>query len=203
MLPLRGKRRKMELINRLVLALKKVIFGRQQEWLTTTDKGAAVSITRGRTIAEDITSLQPNEVHAVIIRKDGTVENLGVSTNLRTTAGLNWQAAVMGNATQPASARNIGLSTDATAPAAGDTTLTGEITTGGLGRVAGTFAHTAGATSYTVQASWTASAAHTNVQKAGLFNALSGGTMAFETMLNAAATLASGDQLQVTWTVNI
>lgn len=193
----------MELIKRLVLALKKVILGRQQEWLTTTDMGAAVSITRGRTIEEQIAALKPNEVHAMIIRKNGTRENLGVTTNLRTTAGLDWQADVMGNSTQPASARWVGLTTNATAPAAGDTTLTGEIASGGLTRVAGTYAHTPGATSYTITANWTASATHTAVAKAGLFNASSSGTMAFTTLLNATATLASGDQLQVTWTVNI
>lgn len=193
----------MELINRLVLALKKAILGRQQEWLTTTDKGAAVSITRGRTIEETIASLKPNQVHAMIIRKDGTREDLGVTNNLRTTAGLNWQADVMGNATQPVSARWVGVTTNATAPAAGDTTLTGEIASGGLSRVLGTYAHTEDATSYTITANWTASATHTAVAKAGLFNASSSGTMAFETLLNATATLASGDQLQVTWTVNI
>lgn len=193
----------MKLQEKLPLPLVRFLFGRQQEWLRTNDKGAAVAITRGRTIEETIASLQPNEVHAVIFRKDGTVEDLGVSTNLRTTAGLNWQADVMGHTTQPAEAQYIGLTTNTGAPAAGDTTLTGEISTGGLGRAQGTYAHTPDATSYTITASWTASATHTAVHKAGLFNASSGGTMAFTTNLNADATLASGDQLQVTWTVNI
>jgi len=193
----------MNLRDKLPLSVKKVLYGRQQEWLQTKDSGAGVTITRGRVLQDVIDALQPNQVHAAIIRKNGTVEDLGVSTNLRTTAGLDWQADVMGNATQPASARWIGLTVNTTAPAAGDTTLTGEITTGGLGRAAGTYAHTPGATSYTITASWTASGTHTAVHKAGLFNAASGGTMAFETNLNADATLASGDQLQVTWTVNI
>jgi uncharacterized membrane protein len=193
----------MALKDRLPLPLLGLLYGKQQEWLRTRDAGAAIAITRGRTVEEDIASLQPNEVHAVIYRKDGTVENLGITTNLRTTAGLDWQADVMGNASQPASARWVGLTTNATAPAAGDTTLTSEIASGGLTRVAGTYAHTPGATSYTITASWTASATHTAVAKAGLFNASSSGTMAFTTLLNATATLASGDQLQVTWTVNI
>ncbi len=192
----------MTLRNKLPLPLVKFLFGRQQEWLRTKDSAGSV-ITRGRTVDEDIASLQPNQVHAMIRRADGTIENLGVSTNLRTTAGLNWQADVMGHATQPMSARWIGLTTNTGAPAAGDTTLTGEIASGGLSRVVGTYAHTPDATSYTITASWTASATHTAVHKAGLFNAASGGVMAFETNLNADATLASGDQLQVTWTVNI
>lgn len=193
----------MNLRQKLPLPLVRLLNGRQQEWLKTTDKGAAVQITRGRVLEDVIAALQPNQVHAAIIRKDGTVEDLGISTNLRTTVGADWQADVMGNATQPASARWIGLTTNTTAPAAGDTTLTGEIASGGLSRVAGTYAHTAGTSSYTITASWTASATHTAVHKAGLFNAASGGTMAFTTNLNADATLASGDQLQVTWTVNI
>lgn len=193
----------MTLLQKLALALRKALMGRQQEWLTTTDMGASAVITRGRSVEEDIASLRPNEVHAVIYRANGEVENLGISTNLRTTAGLNWQADVMGNSSQPASARWIGLTVNTGAPAAGDTTLTGEIASGGLSRVAGTYAHTADATSYTITASWTASATHTAVHKAGLFNAVSAGTLCFETNLNADATLASGDQLQVTWTVNI
>ena len=174
----------------------------QVEVIPTEDGGASVRITRGRSI-EDVARLGRNQVHAMILRKNGEIEDLGIATNLRTTAGLDWQADVMGNATQPASARWIALTTNTTAPAASDTTLTGEITTGGLARVAGTYAHTPGATSYTITASWTASATHTAVHKGGLFNASSGGTMAFTTVLNAQATLASGDQLQVTWTVNI
>lgn len=174
----------------------------QTEVIPTEDGGAQIRLTRGRAI-EDIARLKANQVHAMIIRKDGSVEDLGVANNLRTTAGLDWQADVMGNSSQPAAARFIGLTTNTGAPAAGDTTLTGEIATGGLTRTAGTYAHTPGATSYTITANWTASATHTAVHKAGLFTASSGGTMAFETNLNADATLASGDQLQVTWTVNI
>jgi hypothetical protein len=175
----------------------------QVEIIPTKDGGAAVTIKRGRGLSETIAQMRPNQVHAMILRKDGSIEDLGVATNLRTNAGADWQADVMGNSTQPASARWIGLTTNATAPAAGDTTLTGEISSGGLARVAGTYAHTPGTTSYTISGSWTASATQTAVHKGGLFNAASAGTMAFETVLNADATLASGDQLQVTWTVNI
>jgi hypothetical protein len=109
----------------------------------------------------------------------------------------------MGNSSQPVSARWIGLTTNTGAPAAGDTTLTGEITTNGLGRAVGAYAHTADVASYTITVTFTASGTHTAVHKAGLFTAISGGTMAFESNLNADATLSSGDQLTVTWTINI
>ncbi len=174
----------------------------QVEVIPTRDGGATVSIGRGRSLSDRVT-MRPNEVHAAIIRKDGTVEDLGITSNLRTTAGLDWQSDVMGNATQPVSARWIGLTTNATAPAAGDTTLTGEITTGGLGRAASTYAHTAGVASYTISNTFTASATHTNVAKAGMFTAASSGTMAFTTMLSATATLVSGDTLLITWTINL
>ncbi len=175
----------------------------QVEVIPTRDGGATVSIGRGRSLSDRVATMRPNEVHAVIIRKDGTVEDLGITSNLRTTVGLDWQADVMGNATQPVSARWIALTTNATAPAAGDTTLTGEITTGGLGRAAGTYAHTAGVASYTISNTFTASATHTAVAKAGLFTAITTGTMAFTTMLNNTATLDSGDTLAVTWTINL
>lgn len=144
-----------------------------------------------------------NRVHAVITRKDGTVEDLGVSTNLRTNAGADWQADVMGNSTQPASARWIGVTTNTGAPAAGDTTLTGEFSTVGLSRAVGAYAHTTGTTSYTITVTFTATGTATAVHKAGLFNAASAGTLVFETNLSSDATLASGDTLTITWTVNI
>lgn len=103
-------------------------------------------------------------------------------------------------------ARYIGLTTDTVAPAAGDTVLTSEITTGGLARALGTYAHTGAATSYTLSKTFSATAAFTAVHKAGLFTAstlAAAGILAFESVLNADATLASGDSLALTWTVNI
>lgn len=146
---------------------------------------------------------KPNEVHAWVVRADGATEDLGVSYNLRTTVGADWQADVMGNSTQPASARWIALTTNATAPSAGSTTLTGEITSGGLSRAAGTYSHTGGTTNYKITHTFTATDAHTNVQKAGLFNAASTGTLVFETLLSSSVTLADNDTLTIEWTVNI
>jgi hypothetical protein len=40
--------------------------------------------------------LKPNQVHARIIRADGTIEDLGISTNLRTNTGADWQSDAMG-----------------------------------------------------------------------------------------------------------
>ncbi len=155
-------------------------------------------------LIEDLLSGKvPNHVHAIIRRANGVVEDLGISENLRTTVGADWQADVMGHTTQPAEAQWIGLTTNATAPAAGDTTLASEIASGGLTRAQGTYSHTNGTTSYKISHTFTASATHTAVAKAGLFNASSSGTMAFETLLSSTATLASGDTLTIEWTINI
>jgi hypothetical protein len=119
----------------------------------------------------------------------------------------NW-IAVCGNAP----AQFMGLSSSNTAPAATDTTLGSEITTGGGGlvRAAATYAHTTGATTYTLTKTFTANGSDTlpvTVYKIGIFDAATnaaGGTMLFETSLNASATLsASGDQLTVTDTVTV
>lgn len=146
---------------------------------------------------------KPNRVHAWIQRRDGSVEDLGIATNLRTNGGADWQADVMGKTTQPAPAQWIALTTNTGAPAAGDTVLTGEISTGGLARAQGTYTHTNGTTSYKITYTFTATATQTAVHKAGLFNASTAGTMVFETNLSSDATLASGDTLTVEWTVNI
>ena len=146
----------------------------------------------------------PNFVDAWVTRAaTGKREYLGRSENLRTTLGGDWQADVMGHTTQPVEAQWIGLTTNATAPAAGDTTLTGEIASGGLTRAQGAYTHTASTTSYKISFTFTASGAHTAVAKAGLFNASSAGIMVFTTMLSSTATLAINDTLTIEWTVNI
>jgi hypothetical protein len=94
------------------------------------------------------------------------------------------------------------------APAAGDTTLTGEITTGGGGliRKICTYAHTGGAASYSLTAVYTANgsdALPVTIAKIGVFNSLVSGQMLFETLLSATAVMSAiGDQLTVTDTVS-
>lgn len=101
----------------------------------------------------------------------------------------------------------MGLTANASAASGSDTTLTAEIATagGGLIRKPSVLAHTAGVASYTQTGSFTANGSDSlpvTVAKMGTFNSLTGGLMAFETLLNATATLtASGDALTVTQTV--
>jgi hypothetical protein len=133
----------------------------------------------------------------------------GLLFHLRTNAGRDWQANIMGSGGAAGAgtgtmrpADYIGLTADTTAPAAGDTTLTGEITTGSLTRAQGAFAHTSGTASYTLTKTFTSDQTIV-VAKLGIFNASTGGTMAFETLLNSTASMQSGDQLAITETVSL
>ena len=109
-------------------------------------------------------------------------------------------------------AKYIALTANSTAPAAGDTALTGEITTagGGLLRAAATtLTHTAGTSTYQIAQTFTANGSDSlpvTVAKIGVFNDTSAnsGVLVYETLLGTTATLsASGDQLTVTQTVTI
>lgn len=128
---------------------------------------------------------------------------------LRTNAGRDFQANVMGGgglagagtaAMRPAD--YIGLTADATAPNAGNTTLTSEVTSGSLSRAQAAYAHTNGTATYTLTKTFTSDQTIV-VAKLGVFNANTGGTLVFETLLNAVASLVSGDQLAITETVTL
>ena len=102
----------------------------------------------------------------------------------------------------------MALTANNTAPAGGDTTLAGEITTagGGLIRKLATYAHTTGAASYTLTGAFTANGSDSlpvTIAKMATFNSISSGTMLHETLVSPTATLsASGDQLTITQTVS-
>lgn len=129
---------------------------------------------------------------------------------LKTNAGNDFQAQQMGgSASATAVAKWVALTANNTAPAAGDTTLTGEITTGGGGliRKAGTYGHTTGAANYTITTVFTANGSDTlpvTIAKRGIFDAASGGALVFSTLVSPTATLsASGDQLTLTDTISL
>lgn len=135
---------------------------------------------------------------------------------MRTNAGADWQAAIMGNSAASGAgtgtsraADYLALTANATAPSAADTTLTGEITTagGGLIRSQATYAHTTAATNYTLTKTFTANGSDSlpvTIAKYGNLNASSTGTLVFESLFSTTATIsASGDQLVVTATISI
>jgi len=230
--------------------------------------------------------LGPNEVHAVIHHKDGSIEDLGISKNLLTTVGRDLAAAGLGapgfgitstiatassatsitatgtpfvasayvgwivvaeestnapvwanigsNTTSvltvdawkngddsagntPGStanfaiypkfaARYMGLTENAGAAAAGDTVLTGEITTGGAARALATYAHTASTATLTLVKAFSITASFPAIHKMGLFsasNTTAAGVLIFESVLNADANVVNGDTLTITDTVTI
>jgi hypothetical protein len=102
----------------------------------------------------------------------------------------------------------VGLTATAGAPASGDTTLSGEITTvgGGLIRKIAPTAHTAGTNTTTLTPVFTANGTDSlpvTIAKIGVSQSLlSAALQLFQTLLNATATLtASGDQLTITETI--
>ncbi len=123
--------------------------------------------------------------------------------NLITDAGKDFISAQIGSTTTGSNGANyIALSNNTAAPLAADTTLAGEITGSGLDRAQGTYSHTAGTNTFTVQEVFTASGTVSDIQKTGLFTASSGGTMMAENTFSS-VNLISGDQLTVSWTITI
>ena len=151
-----------------------------------------------------INGLKPRYLWEAIRMTGG--ELVSVTPNLRTDVGKDYVADSLGkSSSRPAVAEYMALTENGTAPAAGDTTLTSEITTNGLARAIATYAHTVNTTSYTLSKTFTASGTFTTVQKEGLFNAAGpppAGTMFVENTFTSTA-LASSDQLTVTHTINI
>lgn len=113
----------------------------------------------------------------------------------------------MSTSAQPASFNYMALTASTGAPAAGDTTLTGEITTGGGGlvRAQASFAHTVGTNTSTLTKTFTANGSDTlpvTIAQIGILNAASVGTLAYHTALSSTATLnVTGDNITVTETV--
>jgi len=98
----------------------------------------------------------------------------------------------------------IALTTDATAAAAGDTTLASEETTNGLARAQATDTHTASATSSLLSKTFTYTGSTSKViAKVGLFDQSANGRLILETVLSSTATVnANGDTLTINWTIN-
>lgn len=99
----------------------------------------------------------------------------------------------------------IALSDDAGDPAVGDTTLVGEITTGGLTRVeASVISHIAGTNVTTIENIFTATIIFTALHKSALFNQPTlGGQITHSSAFSADVNLQASDTLTVTWTLTL
>lgn len=96
----------------------------------------------------------------------------------------------------------VALTNTAVTPAAGDTTLSGEIAANGLSRAQGAYAHTASTNTTTITITFTCSTAPQAAQAAALFTASSSGTMNHELTFTQRS-LQIGDQIIVTYTITL
>lgn len=130
---------------------------------------------------------------------------------MRTSSGRDFQGRVMGNSTVTGAGTGtmrpadfMALTENATAPVDADTALTGELTASGFQRVLATFAMTAGASTYTLSKTFTsADATARTINKVGIFNAATVGTLVFSTLVPSPPTLVSGDMLTVTSSIQL
>ena|SRR2546422_8334677 len=129
-----------------------------------------------KTIEEDKANLFTNAGHDFIAQQ--LYATSGLSTN-----GANW----------------VALSDDTVIPAVTDTVVAAEITTNGLQRSQGTYAHTIGTNVTTITKTFTATATQSS-RKAGLLLASVDSTLVNENTYGP-VTLNNGDQIQIIWTI--
>lgn len=132
------------------------------------------------------------------------------TTMLHTSAGIDLMSRVMfdtaSNATSTyAAATYVAITADSAAPAAGDTALTSEQTTNGFARAQATYAHTNGTATAVMTKTFTSTQASgsTTINKAGLLNAASTGTLAYETAVPSPPALVLSDSVAFTWTMTL
>src|SRR5206468_4365104 len=118
-------------------------------------------------------AMKPTGYVTVSVVRDGNEIYHSEQHNLITNAGMDFIAKQLGDTLGLGinGANYIALTTDSTAPAATDTTLTSELTTNGLARTQGTYAHTPGTDHWTASKPFTAHCLATRVQDAGLLTA--------------------------------
>jgi hypothetical protein len=131
-----------------------------------------------------------------------TVFSVTKHHNLTVTTGRDFIKAQVSGTGTATNCVFIAVGNSAVTPAAADTTLTGEVTTNGLGRASGTYAST-GTGTFTLSKVFTATGAVATVQAAAVFTAVSAGTMCFEVGSLGPVTLANTDTLTVTWSGTI
>ncbi len=182
---------------------------------TTLTNSGATFPTAGQGLAGQVVVAGPNTtgtgsfVYGVIVSNTATALTVDQWTNFTSTTGA---AGSTPNATcsygivqgqNPASW--MALTSSVFTPATTDTTLAGELTGSGLGRAVGTWAHTAGASTFTLVHLWTATGSAT-IWNEAIFSAATttaGGAMPFESAEPTPPSLLSGDTLQNTVTVTI
>lgn len=137
----------------------------------------------------------------IFVYKNGILVN--EVDNIVTNAGKNALASLLNSSnTGNSVVTHMGFGTSTTAPAAADTALGTEISTAGTGyaRVAVTRSNpSANVIQYV--ATLTGLTTPQTVQEAGLFSAVTGGTLFAHQLTGAVALSSVGDSLQITWQI--
>jgi len=177
-----------------------------------TNSGASFP-TSGQALAGQIVAAGPNAsgtgsiAFGVIVSNTGTALTIDQWYNPGTGAAATTPNGTCSYQILPGQfpAPYLAITSDSGAASSADTTLASELTTNGFARALGTYAHTAAASTYSLQHTWTAGATATINKEAvfGAVNATAGGVMPFESAEPNAPTLVSGDTLQNTVTITI
>lgn len=136
--------------------------------------------------------------------RDVEVVSVEESTNVKTTAGIDFIFSQAYNSTAAAQTNGlswIALSNDSLTENSASTTLSNEIAANGLTRAQGTYAHTNGQSTATIAKTFTASGAQ-SCQKAALFSASSSGTMN-HVLSFTQRSLQTNDTITITYTITI
>lgn len=123
---------------------------------------------------------------------------------MRTNVGADfWDSQLFAAVVAGTQANYIGITTDTTPPAATDVVLAGEETTNGLARLQASVFHTLGTNVAVLSSTFTyIGNISKTIAKAGLFTAVSGGTLVLETLLVPTTTVSiNGDQIVVQWNI--
>jgi hypothetical protein len=132
---------------------------------------------------------------AEVYGPDGEIKQREVTNNLILTAGKNMIADRLLAAPSLGVPTHMGVGTSGTAPAAGDTTITGET------RVALT-SKTRSTNVVTYVGDWAAGQATATLQEVGLWDASSGGNLVGRATFSS-ITKGASDTLKITWTWTI
>ena len=155
-----------------------------------------------------MTNEMENKVLITVTKAKTGKISTAVCRNLRTDIGVNWQAIRSIGDADIEAARNIALSSRATAPASGDTDLKGELAADGLSRKTGSYSHTADQSLATLSESWQyGGASVVTITKAAIATAAtdlgsSADTHFLITAVSPVAVLDSADTIAIDWGVN-
>ena len=139
------------------------------------------------------------QLSIVVMRHDGTIENLGVvSRRMVTDAGVAWLASAFPNTVEPETLNYHDCGTGSTAESAAHTTL---ITPYGGSRVAGTQSNPGSTNIYRSVATISFTTTQAIVEH-GIFTASTSGTM-FDRSLFSAINVVNGDSIQFTWELTL